>query len=198
MNKSFIIGIAGGSASGKTTFCKTLAEVLNEYDINVFYMDDYFKSTEQMPLSKSPVTGKIYIDQADFNHPDAVDWSRLKDELFLAKEEIIIIEGLYALADEDIYRLLDLKLFVDCQADERIVRKLRRYQEDVYTANDIFGWLSDYNLDVARYRHDEYIELTKWRADMILNGSIPSDKTLDMVKGYILKMIQKNATVWTQ
>ena len=191
MNKSFIIGIAGGSASGKTTFCKTLAETLSEHNVKVFYMDDYFKPVEQMPQSKSPITGKTYSDQADFNHPDAVDWSRLKEELFAAKEEIIIVEGLFALADDDIYHRLDLKLYVDCQSDERIVRKLRRYQEDVFTTDDIFGWLSDYNLDVARYRHDVYIELSKWRADMILNGSMPSDKSLDMVKGYVLNMIRK-------
>ena len=191
MNKPFIIGIAGGSASGKTTFCKALIEVLSEQNINVFHMDDYFKPIEQMPQSKSPITGKTYTGQADFNHPDAVDWSRLKENLFVAKEEIIILEGLFALTNNDIYYKLDLKLYVDCQSDERIVRKLKRYREDVFTTDDIFGWLSDYNLDVARYRHDEYIELSKWRADVILNGSIPSDKTLDMVKGYILNMIRK-------
>ena len=191
MNKSFIIGIAGGSASGKTTFCKTLVETLSEHNVKVFYMDDYFKSIEQMPQSKSPITGKTYTNQADFNHPDAVDWSRLKEELSVAKEKIIIVEGLFALADDDIYHKLDLKLYVDCQSDERIVRKLKRYREDVFTTDDIFGWLSDYNLDVARYRHDEYIESSKWRADMILNGSAPSGKTLDMVKGYILNMIRK-------
>ncbi|MCL2500038.1 MAG: hypothetical protein FWE90_06830 [Defluviitaleaceae bacterium] len=191
MEESFIVGIAGGSASGKTTFCKTLVYALNEHNVKVFCMDDYFKSIEQMPQSKSPITGKTYDDQADFNHPDAVDWLRLKDELSVSKEEIIIVEGLFALADDDLYRKLDLKLYIDCQSDERIVRKLKRYQEDVYTVDDIFGWLSEYNLDVARYRHDEYIELSKWRADVILNGSIPSDKALDMVKSYILNMMRK-------
>jgi uridine kinase len=197
MNKSFIIGIAGGSASGKTTFCKALVKSLSEHNVKVFYMDDYIWPTkEQMPQSKSPITGKTYTDQADFNHPDAIDWPRLKEDLSVAKEEFIIVEGLFALANDDIYHLLDLKLFIDCKADERIVRKLKRYREadeigHVRDVEEIFGWLSDYNLDVARYRHDEYIEPTKWRADMILNGSIPSDKTLDMVKGYILNMTQK-------
>ena len=100
MNKSFIIGIAGGSASGKTTFCKALVETLSEHNVNVVCMDDYFKSIEQMPQSKSPITGKTYTDQADFNHPDAVDWPRLKEDLSVAKEEIIIVEGLFALADD--------------------------------------------------------------------------------------------------
>ena len=129
--------------------------------------------------------------QADFNHPDAIDWLRLKEDLFVAKKEIVILEGLFAFTDNDIYQKLDLKLYVDCQSDERIVRKLKRYREDVFTTEDIFGWLSDYNLDVVRYRHDEYVELSKWRADMILNGSIPSDKALDLVKVYILSMIRK-------
>ena len=107
------------------------------------------------------------------------------------EEEIIIVEGLFTLSDDDIYQKLDLKIYVDCQSDERIVRKLKRYREDVFTTDDIFGWLSDYYLDVALYRHDEYIELSKWRADIILNGSMPSDRTLNMVKGYILSMIRK-------
>ena len=181
MNKQFIIGIAGGSASGKTTFCRALAEALDGYNIKVFHMDDYFN--DEVPKSKAPITGKIYD---DYNNPDALDLPRLIDDLSAAQEDIVIVEGLFTLAEEDIYRRLDLKLYIDCQADERIVRRLKRYQEDVYTTDDIFGWLSDYNLDLVRYRHDEFIEPSKWRADIILNGSMPSERALELVKGYVL------------
>ncbi len=188
MNTPFIIGIAGGSASGKTVFCRALIEALSGHNIKVFEMDDYFK--EQAPKSKAPITGKIYD---DYQNPDGIDLQRMKNELFDAKEDIVIVEGLFTLADEDIHRRLDLKLYIDCQADERIVRRLKRYQteggfDEDFLKNETFGWLSDYNLDLVRYRHDEYIEPSKWRADIILNGSMPSERALEMVKGYVLNM----------
>ncbi len=188
MNTPFIIGIAGGSASGKTVFCRALVEALSGHNVKVFEMDDYFK--EQVPKSKAPITGKIYD---DYQNPDGIDLQRMKNELFAAKEDIVIVEGLFTLADEDIHRRLDLKLYIDCQADERIVRRLKRYQteggfDEDFLKNETFGWLSDYNLDLVRYRHDEYIEPSKWRADIILNGSMPSERALEMVKGYVLNM----------
>ena len=188
MNTPFIIGIAGGSASGKTVFCRALVEALSGHNVKVFEMDDYFK--EQVPKSKAPITGKIYD---DYQNPDGIDLQRMKNEHFAAKEDIVIVEGLFTLADEDIHRRLDLKLYIDCQADERIVRRLKRYQteggfDEDFLKNETFGWLSDYNLDLVRYRHDEYIEPSKWRADIILNGSMPSERALEMVKGYVLNM----------
>ncbi len=188
MNTPFIIGIAGGSASGKTVFCRALVEALSGHNVKVFEMDDYFK--EQVPKSKAPITGKIYD---DYQNPDGIDLQRMKNELFAAQEDIVIVEGLFTLADEDIHRRLDLKLYIDCQADERIVRRLKRYQteggfDEDFLKNETFGWLSDYNLDLVRYRHDEYIEPSKWRADIILNGSMPSERALEMVKGYVLNM----------
>lgn len=188
MNTPFIIGIAGGSASGKTVFCKALVESLSGHDVKVLEMDDYFK--EQVPKSKAPITGKIYD---DYQNPDSIDLQRMKNELFAAQEDIVIVEGLFTLTDEDIHHRLDLKIYIDCQADERIVRRLRRYQteggfDEDFLKNETFGWLSDYNLDLVRYRHDEYIEPSKWRADIILNGSMPSERALEMVKGYVLNM----------
>ena len=97
MNKPFIIGIAGGSASGKTTFCIALIEALSEHNIKVFHMDSYFKPNEQKPKSKSPITKKIYV---DYNHPDAIDLPQLKKDLSATQEDIVIVEGFFALSDE--------------------------------------------------------------------------------------------------
>ena len=90
---------------------------------------------------------------------------------------MVIIEGLLTLWDQEIAEQLDLRLFVDCRPDERIVRRLRRNM----------GWglafdeIANVYLDLVRYRHDEYVEPSKWHADLIINGSAPSETALRLI-----------------
>ena len=182
MNKLCVIGIAGGSASGKSTFSKKLADTLTSYQIKEIHMDEYFRPAEQRPYSESPITQKFYVDD---NHPQTMNLEQLNQDLMHAIDsdmfDIIIVEGLLTLWDKEIYNKLDLKLFVDCQADERIVRRLRRNMSWGISFDDI----SEVYLDLVRYRHNEYVEPTKWKADLIINGSSPSEKALHIVSGYI-------------
>ena len=182
MKKPYIIGIAGGSASGKSTFSAALATALDGLKLLVIHMDSYFKPLEQRPYATAPITGKQYVDD---NHPLTMDLPKLASDLESAIAqnyyEVIIVEGLLTLWDDVIYEKLDLKLFVDCRADERIVRRIKRNQEWGLT----FDQIADVYLDLVRYRHDEYVETSKWRADVILNGSNPSDNTLVMISRYV-------------
>ena len=182
MNKPFIIGIAGGSASGKSTFSKNLREAFVGTMVTELHMDSYFKADGERPVAVAPITGKTYRDD---NHPMSVDLPRLKQDITnLIREgtcQVLIVEGLLTLWDEEIYKLLDLKLYVDCRPDERIVRRLKRNMPWGLTFDEI----SNVYLDMVRYRHDEYVEPTKWRADFILNGSNPSPKVLDMIVTYV-------------
>lgn len=183
MKKPFFVGIAGGSASGKSTFCNTLEDQLSKYKIKVFHMDDYFKPEEMRPYVEAPITGKMYVDD---NHPETMDLSRLKSDAFAVLEEdydVVIIEGLLTLWDKEIYSRLDLKLYVDCRCDERIVRRLRRNMGWGLTFDEISGVY----LDMVRYRHDEYVEPTKWKADIILNGSSPSKQAVSAIVWFIEK-----------
>lgn len=185
MKKPYIIGIAGGSAGGKSTLSDKLEKQLKQYSLKVFHMDSYFKPENERPFVAAPVTKKMYTDD---NHPETMYLKQLALDLKEAMTEnydIIIIEGLLVLWDEDIYPYLDLKLFVDCRADERIVRRLRRNMEWGLTFDEI----SEVYLDMVRYRHDEYVEPTKWRADLIINGSSPQDKAVDMILSYVRKEI---------
>ncbi|MDU1854718.1 MAG: uridine kinase, partial [Clostridium baratii] len=100
--------------------------------------------------------------------------------------DVIILEGLLTLWDEEIYSLLDLKLFVDCKADERIVRRLKRNMEWGLTFDDI----SNVYLDMVRYRHDEYVEPTKWKADLILNGSTISKVSIEAITSLVRNSIK--------
>ncbi len=186
MKNLCVIGIAGGSASGKSTFSKKLVDTLTGYKVKEFHMDDYFKPAEQRPFSEAPITQKYYVDD---NHPQTMNLEQLNYDLVLAIDsdmfDIIIVEGLLTLWDKEIYNKLDLKLFVDCQADERIVRRLQRNMSWGISFDDI----SEVYLDLVRYRHNEYVEPTKWKADLIINGSSPSEKALSIVSGYIQSTI---------
>ena len=182
MKKTFVIGIAGGSASGKSTIATKLEELLYNMQLLVLHMDSYFKPEEELPLVEAPITGKTY---RDYNHPSSFYMDRLKAELSEAieseKYQVIIVEGLLVLWDKDISGMLDLKLFIDCRADERIVRRLKRNMEWGLS----FDAISEVYLDLVRYRHDEYVEPSKWHADLILNGSGSTDKALKMILAYV-------------
>lgn len=180
--KSYVIGIAGGSASGKTTFANTLVKALHPVKVKVFHMDEYFKVPELRPQSSAPVSGKVYMDD---NHPLTVDLPQLEKDL--EKEikqnevQVIIVEGLLTLWDDNIIEYLDLKLFVDCRADERIVRRLKRNMR----WNQTFDQIAEVYLELVRYRHDEFVEPSRWRADFVLNGSALSQQALQMITMWV-------------
>jgi len=188
MKKPFVIGIAGGTASGKSTLCDKLEKELKDYKLFVIHMDGYFKHEKDRPHTKAFVSQKEYIDD---NHPETMDLNKLNADLekISAKNEyeIIIVEGLLTLWDDNIYNKLDLKIFVDCRADERIVRRLKRNMKWGLAFDEI----TDVYLDMVRYRHEEYVEPSKNRADIIINGSNPTDVSLEVLTEYIKAKIYK-------
>ena len=95
---------------------------------------------------------------------------------------IIIIEGLLVLWDEKPKNSLSLKGFVDCRSDERMVRRIKRNMK----WGQSFEQITYVYLDMARFRHDQYVEPTKWSADIIVNGSCNTDIVCDMITDYIV------------
>ena len=178
MKKVFVVGIAGGTSSGKTTFSNLLEQALCDLKVKNIHMDNYFKPEQMRPYAKAHVTQKMYVDN---NHPTTVDLPQLEKDLADAIDEneydVIIVEGFLTLYDDEIYDMLDLKLYIECRADERIVRRIKRGIERGRT----FDQVAEVYLDMVRYRHDEYVESSKWRADLILNGSTPSAKAFVII-----------------
>ena len=186
MKKPYVIGIAGGSASGKTTLCEQLKNALTGHKLATLHMDHYYRPSDIRPPIPAPITKKLYQDD---NHPTAIDLPKLKQDLSEAiargEADIIIVEGLFTLYDDDICGMLDLKLYVECRADERIVRRIKRNLNFGLSFDEI----SDVYLDMVRYRHDEYVEPSKWKADLIINGSHFTGKALEIiVRGYFAQL----------
>ena len=171
----YTIVIAGGSASGKSTLAHELEKQLSPLNVTVIAMDAYYKPESDLPLVTTS-NGKTY---RDYNCPEAFDLERMKDAIVEARStaDVVIAEGLLTLWDEDIRKQADLRVYADCPADVRIVRRIRRNLTWGLSIKDI----TDVYLDLVRYRHEQYVEPSKHYADLVvdtLNGTEEAVKTI--------------------
>lgn len=174
----FVIGIAGGTCSGKSTLTERLSEYYGD-KCKVLHMDSYFRRPSITTIA--PITGIEYVEH---NHPDALYLDDLYRDFNSAVEsdesELLIIEGLFALYLPEIREKLDLKIYVDLDSDERLVRRIRRFTSHGQTFDEV---TSRY-IDTVRFRHNELIEPTRWHADMVVNG-IFGEKTVNIITAYV-------------
>ena len=177
MSRPIIVGIAGGSAAGKSTFARALAEQLAGLEVSIVGMDAYF--VQDKPRHQGPFADREW---PDFNQPASFHLDRLARDLDSAEGQVVIVEGLLVLHDEEIRRRCDLKLFVDAPADERICRRLKRNMDKM---NLSFDEIAGYYLDSVRFRHQQFVEPSRWHADLIINGSLLSDPAVNAVADHI-------------
>jgi uridine kinase len=178
-----LIGIAGGTGSGKTLVSNTILRTLNSDRILAFQQDAYYRDLSHLDFEKRC--------QQNFDHPDAFDrelllshltdlkngkpieqpqydfatHSRRKEYVTIHPQPIIILEGILILADADLRALMDIKVFVDADADIRLIRRLRRDIRD--RGRSIESVLEQYQKFV-RPMHREYVEPSKHYADIII------------------------------
>ena len=105
--KPIVVGIAGGSGSGKSTYCEIIVKELKDYQVAVVSTDDFYK--KDLPKMISPVSN---VEYDDFNHPDALDYNKLMEYLnnLLSTEnhpEVVILEGIFTLYFEELRNMLD-------------------------------------------------------------------------------------------
>lgn len=183
IKKPLLIGITGGSGCGKSTLCELLIKDSPGCKVEMLHTDDYYKPVK--PKIIAPVTRKEYD---DYNHPDAIDFNKLfadLDKLLMQSDEcdVILIEGLFVLYLDELRERFDLKIFIDVQSDERLVRRIKRNMEWGYSLDEI----ADYYLETVRYRHDEFVAPSRWYADIVLNGSSFSKVGVQMIQDWIVK-----------
>ena len=182
MKKPYVVGISGGTCSGKSTLTNMLKETLSKaHKVSVLSMDDYYNWGAMKTIA--PITRTEY---PEHNHPDAVDTGKLYEDFAAAisngANDIVLVEGVFSLYFDALREQLDLKVFVDLKSDERLYRRIKRMYEPLDETAHRY-------LDTVRYRHDEFVEPTRWHADIVLNGALDVNKGAAVVAAYIESQI---------
>ena len=195
-----IIGIAGGTGSGKTTVVRKIIESLPPGSGAVIPQDSYYNDQSSIPLEIRK--------QTNFDHPDAFDWplfeqqiadlgkghpiysylvcTRLPETVRVEPKEVIIVEGIMSLYDKELRDLMDLKIFVDAEPDERLLRVITR---DMVERGHPLEMLIDKYRNILKPMHDEFIEPTKQYADIIIPNGGNNQKAIEILKLYIEKIL---------
>ena len=184
----YVIGIAGGTCSGKTTLSSMLEESLTGAGLSVstLHMDRYFKNPT--PTTVAPVKG---IEYPEHNHPDSFKLEEFYadfDKLRAEDGDVLIVEGLLILCLPRIREKLDLKLFVDLPSDERLVRRIKRFMRD---RGQTLDEVASRYLDTVRYRHNEFVEPSRWFADLVLNGDYTTHNGVSLLTELVIAKVRK-------
>ncbi len=192
---SVVVGIAGGSASGKTTFTATLMQAFtNDFPdlrVQLFGMDKYFyRGAPGGPLFVSPSSGEVLPNN---NHPNSADNAKLTSDLEALRTSadcpsIIIVEGLMTLHIPEIRSMLNVKLYIDLPPDIRALRRLLRDMKGGRGNTDP-EWIATYYRECARVGHETYIEPSRAFADLIIRGDSDFDVTAPLVAAAIASRI---------
>ncbi len=199
-----IIGIAGGTGSGKTTVVKRIVESLSEDEVAVLPLDSYYKDSSHVPAELRQ--------NINFDHPNAFDWDLLSEHVSMLREgkaieqpvysfltctrqpetihieprKVVIIEGILALSDKQLCDQMDLRIFVDADPDERLIRVIQRdMQERGRTAEAVM----ERYVKVLKPMHIEFIEPAKRIADLIVPQGGHNSKALEILQMYIEKIV---------
>ena len=190
-----IIGIAGGTGSGKTTVVKKIIESLPEGSVAVIPQDSYYNDQSSLPLERRKQTnfeqqiaelrqGRS-IEQPTYSY---IVCTRLPETIHIEPKEVIIVEGIMSLYDKELRDLMDLKIFVDAEPDERLLRVITR---DMVERGHPLEMLIDKYRNVLKPMHDEFIEPTKQYADIIIPNGGNNQKAIEILKLYIEKILGK-------
>ena len=180
---SILIGIAGGSGSGKTTLADKLVECFGSDEVSIIRHDNYYKRHDQLTYEERS--------KLNYDHPDAFDTDLLCEQLKQLKEwqaiempvydysqhnrsdqvivvhpaPVLILEGILIFAEEELCRLMDIKVFVDTDADVRILRRILR---DVKARGRSLDSVVTQYLTTVKPMHEQFVEPSKRRADVII------------------------------
>ncbi len=196
MSKPLIIGIAGGSGSGKSTVARKVAENLGELSVAFIDMDAYYRNFVQLSLDERRTL--------NWDHPDAFDFDLLTDHLqrladresidkpvydfvtHLRSDEsvevppsdVIVIDGILLFVDERVRDLCDVKVFVDADADIRLIRRIQR---DIKTRGRPLGEIIDQYLSTVQPMHLQFVEPSKRYADIIVPRGGHNSIAIEMI-----------------
>ena len=201
-----VIGIAGGTGSGKTTFTEAIVDVFGK-DVTVIHHDNYYNVLDHLSYEERC--------KVNYDHPDSFDTKLMIEHIKMLKNgesveepvydytvhnrdktksikldptEILIIDGILILADKELCDLMDLKIFVDTDADVRLGRRIRRDMSE--RGRSIDSILTQYQTTV-KPMHEQYVEPSKKNADIIILEGGRNKAAIDLFTGYIKNYLEK-------
>lgn len=206
MSDVMTIGIAGGTGSGKTTLTKRIAREFGG-DISIVYHDNYYKAHNDLPLEERA--------KLNYDHPDAFDMPLFIKHIKMLREgkqvespvydysihnrsnktvvinptKVIVAEGILLFHDPELCKLLDIKIFVDTDADERILRRILR---DVNQRNRTLDSVIEQYRKTVKPMHEQFVEPSKRNADIIVLDGGYNLVALDMIMQRIRLHVDKS------
>ena len=204
MDNILVIGIAGGSGSGKTTLMKRLVERFGN-NVSVLSHDNYYKRHDELTFEQR--------EKLNYDEPDALDTSllvyqldqlrhgiaidcpvydfalhnRSNDTIHVKPERVIIVEGIMIFVDPDLRALMDIKIFVDTDADVRLCRRVKR--DVTKRGRSLESVLTQYQ-ETVKPMHEKYVEPSKKFADLVVPEGGKNQVALDMIEGRIFRHLE--------
>eukprot|EP01096_Ripella_sp_DP13-Kostka_P013631 TRINITY_DN5947_c0_g1_i1.p1 TRINITY_DN5947_c0_g1~~TRINITY_DN5947_c0_g1_i1.p1 ORF type:complete len:231 (+),score=81.35 TRINITY_DN5947_c0_g1_i1:61-693(+) len=196
----FVIGIAGGTASGKTSVCKEIETELDNQRVVVVSLDSFYRNLTEDELQN--------VANHNFDHPDAFDWeilngilaklkrgetveipiydfvthSRLSKVSVLSDYDVVLFEGILAFYQKEHRDLMDLKVFVDTDADTRLARRVKRDLQE--RGRDLDGVLLQY-LTTVKPAFDTFVQPTMKFADVIIPRGVENRVAVDLIVKHV-------------
>jgi uridine kinase len=198
--KPLLIGIAGGSGSGKSTVARNVAAALGAASVAFIDMDAYYHGASHLSVDERR--------RINFDHPNAIDWDLLIAQLGalasghpiekpeydftthtrsarttrIAATQVVVVDGILVLADPRVRALFDVKVFVDTDADDRLIRRLRR---DLVERGRPLDEIIDQYLTTVQPMHREFVEPSKRHADVIVPRGGDNAVAIEMIAAKI-------------
>lgn len=206
MPRRILIGIAGGSGSGKTLVARTIVRELGSDRVVIIDQDSYYRNLEDIPFAER--------EARNFDHPDAFDGDllrrhvrellegraieqpiydytehrRLRETRHVGEHLVIVLEGLMIFTDPELRAMMDIKLFIDADADVRFIRRLRR--DLVERGRSVDSIVRQYEESV-RPMHLQFVDPSKRHADVIIPEGGHNKVAIDLVKTKIRELLRE-------
>ena len=203
--KIYVLGVAGGSASGKTTIINKLQDYFGE-DIAVISHDAYYKAHPEMTFEERS--------HLNYDHPDSFESDRMAEDVrklikgnaidmpvydyvnhnrsaetvHVEPKNVIVMEGILILENKELRDLMDIKIFVDTDADERLMRRIQR--DMIERGRSIESIITQYS-ETVKPMHEEFVEPSKKHADIIIPRGGENAAGLDMLITYMNKKLHE-------